>query len=224
MDWNVISNFAEIVNIIAGIADIIVKVTVVIAAILGIYKFIEYRELKKRIQFDIEAKIYKLSLEENVQSFTWDENGEHKTTDREKHTHALEVLMKFTNKGFTRIRIFNIQIGVNTMRPHNEAKFSEEDGHLHLKRLFTSGNIVPIYKIDGKPVNKTSFYFIEPSVEQTITYLILIKEPRELLQVFAQFNFEQRRIFPFKDTGHKKLYPHISARTYMLNSNNTVHI
>ncbi len=46
------------------------------------------------------------------------------------------------------MRLFNIQIGVSTMQPQNEAQFDQEDGHLNLTRVFTSGNIVPIFHVN----------------------------------------------------------------------------
>jgi hypothetical protein len=114
--------------------------------------------------------------------------------------------------------MYNVQVGINTMRPIDEAEFDEDDGHLHLTRILTSGNIVPRFPVEGRPIEETSFYYIEPGVKQTITYLALITEPRELIQVFAQFSLEQKRIFPEKIVGEMKVYPHTAARTYQLDA------
>src|SRR5207249_3206997 len=119
-------------------------------------------------------------------------------------------------KGKTRVRLYNIQVGINTMRLPDQAQFDGHDGHLHLTRIHTSGNIVPVFEIEGKPVEQTSFYYIEPSVGQTISYLCLISEPRDLLQVFAMFNLEQSRLFPAIKFGPKRLYPHTAAKTFQL--------
>ena len=108
----------------------------------------------------------------------------------------MELLLKFTNKGSTRVRLYNIQVGINTMRPPGQAEFDKEDGHLHLTRMHTSGNLVPEFVVEGRKVEDTSFYDIEPGVEQTISYLCLISKPRELVQAFAMFSLEQRRLFP----------------------------
>jgi hypothetical protein len=128
----------------------------------------------------------------------------------------VEILLKFSNKGKTRLRIYNAQIGINTMRDPAKTSFDEVDGHLHLTRIFTSGNIVPELPVPGKPLEETSFYYIEPSVQQTIAYLAMIPEPRELLQVFAMFSLEQERLFPERVIGKSGLYPHTAARTYQV--------
>ncbi len=91
-------------------------------------------------------------------------------------------------------------------------KFDKEDGHLRLERVFISGNIVP---------KSSKFYYIEPGIEQTISYLTLITEPRELIMVWAKFSMEQTRIFPKKLTGDTGLKPHTAARTYQLDAENT---
>jgi hypothetical protein len=209
---------ATTIKNVADIADILVKIAALIGGVWAVYKVKEYRELKQRIQLDIDANMYRLASPEQVEAFTWDRSGNRATTPAQPRTHAIETLLKFTNKGFTRMRLFNIQIGVNTMRPQNEAQFDQDDGHLHLTRIFTSGNIVPIFPVKDKPIEKTSFYYIEPGIEQTITYLALITEPREVIQIYAKFSLEQERIFPTKDVGSKGVYPHTTARTYKINS------
>ena len=129
----------------------------------------------------------------------------------------MEFILKFNNKGKTRIRLYNIQVGINTMGPQNEARIDATNGRLKLTRIYTSGNIVPIFKVENKPVNKTSFYYIEPGNEQIITHVCLIAEPRELIQVFALFNFEQSRLFPEIKKGRKRLYPQSATKIYSLN-------
>ncbi|HLO15971.1 MAG TPA: hypothetical protein VK206_14155 [Anaerolineales bacterium] len=210
------------INLYADIVDILVKIAVLVGTFWGVYKFVQYRELKQRIQLGIDANMYKLASVEQVEAFNWDRQGDRVTIPTQPRTHAIEILLKFTNKGFTRMRLFNIQIGVNTMRPPNKAQFDEDDGHLHLTRVFTSGNIVPLFPVNEKPIEETSFYYIEPGVEQTISYLTLITEPRELVQIYAKFSLEQKRIFPKKDVGEKGIYPHTAARTYQLNSDGSL--
>lgn len=210
---------ATTIGVYADLIDIFVKITVLIGAVWGVYKFMRYRELKQRIQLDIDINVYKLAVAEEVEMFNWDKEGRRVTVPVQQLTHAVEVLLKFNNRGFTRMRLFNIQIGVNTMRQEHKALFDEEDGHLHLTRVFTSGNIVPQFPVDGKPIEKTSFYYIEPGVQQTIMYLTLIPAPRDLVQIFAQFSMEQKRIFPQRSDEKKGLYPHTAARTFKLDSN-----
>lgn len=200
------------------IADILLKLVALVGGIWALYKVKEYRELKQRVQLDISANLYKLSSPENVAAFTWDKEGKRISTPMQPHTHAVEVLLRFTNKGLTRMRLYNIQVGMNTMRPQNKAQFDKDDGHLHLTRILTSGNIVPLFRVEGMPVEKTSFYYVEPGVEQTITYLALIPEPRELIQVYARFSLEQERIFPQREVGAKRLFPHTAARTYQVDA------
>jgi hypothetical protein len=73
-------------------------------------------------------------------------------------------------------------------------------------------------KVDGKPVELTSFYYVEPNVSQTISFCTLIPQPRELLQVFVQFSMSQMRLFPKKIRLPGGLFPHSSAKTYQVNS------
>lgn len=205
-------------DIFFRIADILLKIIALVGGIWALYKVKEYRELKQRLQLDIDANLYKLSSPENVAAFTWDKEGKRISTSAQPRTHAVEVLLRFANKGLTRMRLYNIQVGINTMRPQNEVQFDEDDGHLHLTRILTSGNIVPLFRVEDMPVEKTSFYYIEPGVEQTITYLALIPEPRELLQIYAKFSLEQERIFPEREVAAKRMFPHTAARTYQVDA------
>ena len=112
------------------------------------------------------------------------------------------------------------KVKLGSRYPPGEAKFDERDGHLHLTRIPTSGNLVPTFRVEGQLMGNTSFYYIEPEVEQTISHLCLIREPRELIQVFAMFCLEQRRLFPKRIRGPQGLYPHTAARTFQLESAN----
>jgi hypothetical protein len=213
---------AVTVGMYADLVDILVKLTVVAGSAWAVYKFTQYRELKQRVQLDIDAKLYRLAAPEQVGTFTWDRQGKRVDAPAQPCTHAIEILLKFTNKGFTRLRLFNIQAGINTMRAHNEAQFDEDDGHLHLTRMHTSGNLVPLFQVKDRPIEETSFYYIEPGVEQTISYLTLITEPRELVQIYARFSLEQKRLFPERSVGEKGLYPHTAAKTYQVRPDGTL--
>ncbi len=201
-------------EIILQTADIAVKI---IALVVGVvWATLVLREYKYRIQLDIDANLYKLSLPVEVAPFTRFSKKPVDDTSAKPHTYAVEVLLKFTNKGKVRFRLYNAQVGINTMRALSDTKFNDEDGHLHLTRIFTSGNVVPIFPVKDKPVEKTSFYYIEPGVEQTIHYLALITEPRELIQIDASFSLRQER-FSLEDMRTKKgLYPHSAARTFQI--------
>ena len=72
-------------------------------------------------------------------------------------------------QGRTRFRLFNAKIGVNTMRT-GDPKFDKNDGHLHLTRVVTSGKHRSPLWVPGKPLEETAFYYIEPGIEQTISY------------------------------------------------------
>jgi hypothetical protein len=205
-------------KLILDIIDLCVKLLVlIIGAGWALYKIKEYREFKYLMQLDIDANIIKLTIPEKSGSFTWNEKGIQEHKENVVHTHLVEINLKYSNKGKTRIRLYNIQVGVNTMRPPGDAKIDPSDGRLVLKRIYTSGNIVPIYKIANKPIHKTSFYYIEPGVEQNITHVCLISEPLELIQVFAKSNLDQSRLFPEVTRGSKKLYPQSIYKIYALN-------
>ncbi len=148
--------------------SIFVGLIAIITGVSAVWKFREYRELKNRIQLDIEANIYKLGSPENVQQYTWpkmrdkrdegeegkprtrveeillrfrnwiqrdnrdevDEREEVEPTKTKLRTHAVEILLRFTNKGMTRFRLYNAQVGINTMHP-DKAKFSRPQSHGH---------------------------------------------------------------------------------------------
>ncbi len=195
--------------------DLSVKILVlIVGAVWSIYKVVIYRSFKNSLQLDIGATIYPLNEPESISGITWDADGCRQQVPRNDHTYVVEVALKYANKGKTRVRLYNIQVGINTMRAKGEAKLDKSDGHLKLRRLITSGNLVPEMPVCGNPIEKSSFYYIEPGVEQVITYLCLISEPRELIQVFAKFNLDQKRLFPEKEKGRKGLYPHTAAKTF----------
>jgi hypothetical protein len=197
--------------------NIVAILVIIIAGIWGSYKIKEYREFKQWIQFDIDANIHKLNTStKEMKPFILEKDGTERKTQPEKHTHAVEVVLKFTNKGNMRLRIYNIQTKISTM-PTENVRLGKE-GHLSLITIFNSGNIVP---------EKTKFYYIEPQVEQVITFLTLITEPRELIRVAGKFSLEQERIFPekgVKAVSPKGLLPHTSERTYQLDSEGYVKI
>ena len=214
----------------------IVDIIAIITGIVVLYKIKEYRQFKQWMQFDIDANIYKLNTStKEMKPFILEKDGTEGKTQPEKHTHAVEVVLKFTNKGKMRLRIYNIQTKISTM-PKEDVRRGE-DGHLSLCTIFNSGNIVS---------ETIKFYYIEPQVEQVITFLALITEPQELIRVAGKFSLEQERIFPDKDVSPKypfprkqicKLFPclekcvalkgllpHMAVRTYQLDSEGYVKI
>jgi hypothetical protein len=202
-------------ELLQTVAAAIQGAAVVAAGAWAVFKVREYRERKNLIELDIDAHLYPLATPITTASVTWKKGQQLSTlVDPRAHPYALEVLLRFNNKGRTRFRLFNAQVGIGTMRAPDETQFDDEDGHLHLTRLVTSGNIVPLFPVRDKPVEETSFYYMEPGVEQTITYLTLIPKPVELLQVVAEFSFAQRRIFPKQRRLPGGPYPHTAARTY----------
>jgi hypothetical protein len=209
-----IATVADLIEMLKNIAGLI---AFIVGGLWAWLKIKDYRQFKNWIQLDENTNIYKLDSPVSTSVFTWNKQGE-RLTQKQSCTHVVETLMKFTNRGPTRLRLFNIQIGLNTMRPPDETTFDKEDGHLHMTRIFTSGNLVPEMLVEGKAVELTSFYYIEPSVSQTISFCTLIPQPRELLQVFVQFSMTQKRIFPKNIRLRGGLYPHTAARTYKLNA------
>lgn len=182
------------------------------------FKIREFRQFKNWIELEIDSNLHKLDLPVQAKIPTWDKKGNVITKDQ-LCTHAVEILLKFTNKGSTRLRMFNIQLGINTMRPPDDTQFDKGDGHLHLTRIFTSGNLVPEMPVKGKPIDLSSFYYIEPTVSQTIEFCTVIPQPRELLQVYVEFSLTQKRIFPKSRRLPGGLYPHTAARTYKVDAN-----
>jgi hypothetical protein len=198
-----------------AVAAVIQVLAVVAAGSWAAFKVREYRERKNLIQLDLDAHVYPLSTPITVAPVTWKKDEDDRATlEPRTHEYAIEVLLRFQNKGRTRFRLFNVQVGVSTLRSPDETRFDRYDGHLHLTRVVTSGNIVPPFEVSGKPLEETAFYYVEPGVEQTIHYLTLIPKPRELLQVVAEFSLAQRRIFPKERRLPGGPYPHSAVRTF----------
>jgi hypothetical protein len=122
------------------LTEILKNLSALVAFVFGAgwawFKIREYRQFKNWIELEVESHLYKLDSPVEANAFTWNRQGE-RTTKSQHLTHAVEVLLKFSNKGPTRLRLFNIQIGVNTMRAEGDTQFDEGDGHLHLTRIFT---------------------------------------------------------------------------------------
>jgi hypothetical protein len=204
-------------DMLLKIIDLAVKIiALLIGGTWALYKIKEYREFKNWIQFDLDANIYKLTNPENASVLSWDKNGNCDKLKPELQTHAIEVMLKFSNKGKTRVKMFNVQIGINTMREPEKAKFNENDGRLCLTRVLTTGNLVPEFQVKNKKIEDTSFYYIEPGVEQKISHLCLIPEPGELLKITGYYNIEQKRIFPKPIEKSSKPYTHTVARTFQI--------
>lgn len=63
------------------------------------------------------------------------------------------------------------------------------------------------------------FYYIGPQIEQEISFLALLPEVKEIIQVNGRFSLEQRRIFPSRETGDMQLFPHTASSTYKIGAN-----
>jgi tetratricopeptide (TPR) repeat protein len=181
-------------------SDLITMILVFIGTIWAYYRIKEYREFKHWIQFDMDANIYPLSKEITTKSYNWFE-GDKAEESKENHTHAIEVLFKFNNKGKTRIKVYNIQAEFSTSPEDKDKLLDKEEGHLKFssKRLVT-GNIVP---------EDIGFYYIEPQVEQIIAYSTLINIPGDILRIRGMFCQDNVRIYPKKELG-KKYFKHFS--------------
>lgn len=205
----------------------------IIAFLFGIvwagYKIREFREFKQKIQFDVDANIYKLEEPITCCLKNYIKNNKDvcfACSNPQEATHVVEVLLKFSNKGKKRFRLYNLQAIISTMP--DKIKIRDDDCGLSLKRMHTSGNIVPkslaperiplVAKIKNLILKKqaSGFYYIEPGVEQTINYLCIIPKPEYFLQVRGVFSLEQERLFPEHKIGSMKLYPHTAEKTFKL--------
>jgi hypothetical protein len=195
---------------------------VVAGAFWGLREVKRYRQKMHIIQLDIDAHLYRLSSPLIAEAPTWERGQRQPTTlPARPYPFAVEVLLTFRNKGRTRFRLYNAMIGFNTLRPADQkVVFTSDDGHLHLTRLITTGNIVPKFKAPDLPVerkiDKTSFFYIEPGVDQVISFVTLLPEINQLLQIDGSFSLEQERIFPARLRGENRLFPHNVARTYQV--------
>lgn len=194
------------IDSIEDIKNLFEIIVIIIAGIWALYKIQEFRDFKHWIQFDIGANIYQLSKSITAKSYTWKENGERQDKGLKNFTHVLEILFKFNNKGKTRVKLYNIQAIVSTLPPEdNKAHLDEEEGHLSLgEPMLRTGNIVR---------KDVQFYYIEPQVEQIITYLTLIEKPKDIIRIRGMFCQDNRRIYPKKDKG-SKYFRHDEADMY----------
>jgi hypothetical protein len=69
-----------------------------------------------------------------------------------------------------------------------------------------TGNIVP---------KNVGFYYIEPQVEQTITYLTLIKIPGDIIKIRGRFCQDNVRIYPKKES-ERKYFRHLEKQSNSL--------
>ena len=203
------------IELVQTVAAAIQAAALLVAGVWAWYLTKEYRERKNLIQLYIDAHLYALDMPITTAPKTWKKHAE-KPTAEDPRSHPTR--WRYSSGSATRtyaLPIFNAKIGVNTMRT-GDPKFDKNDGHLHLTRVVTSGNIVPPFWVPGKPLEETAFYYIEPGDRADDQLPPLVPEPRELLQIVAEFSLAQRRIFP-KDLP-EGLYPHTAARTYRINS------
>lgn len=209
----------ELINI-GKIATPIIGILVFIR---GLHEYQLFRKDKYRISFDVEAEYRKLT-ENELETF-YRENGKHPKLVRRnlEASYLVEVTLKFKNEGNVRIKLFNIQVAIKTLRSLDELCFSKRDEHLKLESIHNGNNIVPIKKVPKKwnrnkfrPTNKTSFYFIEPGVEQCIRHVTMIKKPLKIIQVEGKFNFEQERMDLCKKKIHHGLHPHTATKLYFI--------
>jgi hypothetical protein len=179
-------------NILIFIREFLEIIVIFIAAIWAIFKISEFREFKHWIQFEVDANIYPLDESIKSLSYEWDDKGE-RFSENKIFTHVLEILFKFTNKGKTRVKIYNIHAQISTLSQKGNDYLSKEDGHLRFHSYWT-GNIVPRWK---------KFYYIEPQVEQIIRYLTLIEKPRDILKIHGEFCQDHQRIYPKQEKIRK---------------------
>lgn len=169
---------------ISALRDLLTIFAIIIGGFWAWKKFRQYRENKHWIQFDIGANTIK--LEESVKPWTSLKNNNLEGLKLSDYSYAIEIRFKFTNKGNTRVKIYNIRGRISTMPPLGKNAVYQKDGHLSLCTIFKSGNVVP---------KNIIYYYIEPHVEQTITFLALIPKPRELLRVRGEFTLANKRHF-----------------------------
>jgi hypothetical protein len=144
IDYNIIGYICDYGPCVTTFKDLFTIIAIIVGGLWALNKYIKYRENKHWIQFEIDANI--LKLEKNVKPWTYSSSENVRCHERQmgNYCHAVELLFKFTNKGNTRVKIYNIRGKISTMPPlGNDAEICQEDGHLSLCAIFKSGNIVP---------------------------------------------------------------------------------
>jgi hypothetical protein len=207
-----------LINHFPDIVQILLALSALIAGVWAIFRFVIFREDKFWLEFDIVAEYKRIKNKVNCEKYFWEKNIDEIKIEKKDVSYFIETTLRITNKGKTRVRIYNMQIAIKTMNNTGDLLFSKEDGRIKLKTIHRSGNLVPEMHIKGKDINKTSFYYIEPGVKQEIHYVTLIEEPFEILQVEGKFNLSKKRL-PIKDIQNdRSLYPHTATKIYLITS------
>lgn len=111
-----VATATQIDHILTPLKTLIEIIVIAIAGCWAFYKFLEFREFKHWVQFEVDANIYPMSDCIKAKSYNWNRKGVIKESD-ETYTHLLEILFKFNNKGKTRVKIYNIQAEFSTLPP-----------------------------------------------------------------------------------------------------------
>ena len=130
------------IELVQTVAAAIQAAALLVARVWAWYLTKEYRERKNLIQLDIDAHLYALDTPITTAPKTWKKHAEKPTAEDPRSHPRVGDTPPVPQQGRTRFRLFNAKIGVNTMRT-GDPKFDKNDGHLHLTRVVTSGNIVP---------------------------------------------------------------------------------
>ncbi len=179
---------------------------------------------KNWIQFDISVKLFPLDEKIKTAYISCNKKKIMSEFSTRYNNYIAEIVCKFFNKGRKPFKLYNLQVWLNTLKLKREdgsdkKLFDEKTGRLRLSRIFTSGNLLDSNIIDNSQKNSDNYYYIGPQIEQNISFLTLIPEPKEVIQVNGRFSLEQKRIFPSEDIGELNVNPHTASTTYKIGKN-----
>jgi hypothetical protein len=161
------------------IIDVAQFVIILIGAVWAYFKIWKEGLYRPRIQFNIECN-----------SFS-EQHGEI----------PVEFLLKVTNKGLVKHKFYSIKLRVRGIIENNELEFwKENEPRLYFPDKFFDTQF--IHK------SKYNFVFVEPGVEQTLTYVTKIDSKYKLITVRAEFEYDKtkthsiEKVFEIKVTSN----------------------
>jgi len=171
------SSFAEPYKSWAQLASNLGSLAAVVAAAIWFFTTSKFR---RRVQFDLDCKIYEVADVPKVK--------------------ITEIQLCFENKGLVDHRIRELTVSIHALLPERPLETKAETGELQFPRvLLDETNIVPL---------DYGYYFIRPGVRQVITHITPIDAGVSLIRITAGFKYG--RIFSYPHTVRRVFSTRVS--------------
>lgn len=159
------TQFAEPYKSWAQFANSVGSLAAILAAATW---FLATRKFRRRIQLDIDCKIYGLP--------------------GNPLKNVAEIQLCMENKGLVNHRIRELTVSVHSLKHESELDLKPTTGELIFpKTLLPKTNIVP---------KDYQYFFVRPGIRQVITHIIPIDSDASIIRVTAGFQYDYRGLFP----------------------------